>query len=191
MYTFANASVKMANKRFTSIDNDYCISFHKESKVEACEEDDDIKSVNFNFSSLSDIEQMVQSRTVDVIGVILDVGQTSSINTRDGKSRQKRTLTIGDESNVCIGVTLWGQVAEAHPYSTGQVMALKNCRVSDYNGKSLNASSHSEDVFIGGIKHKRSQELAQWLSGSRMSDLKGEMRSVGDAPADREPGAKK
>lgn len=119
---------------------------------------------------------MVQSRTVDVIGVILEAGQSSSINTRDGKSRMKRTLTIGDESNVCINITLWGAVTEAHSYSSGQVIALKSCRVSDYNGKSLNASSHSEDVFIGGIRHKRAQELTRWLSANKMSDLRDEMR---------------
>ena len=73
---------------------------------------------------------------------------------KDGKVKEKRSITIGDESNVCIAVTLWGSVTEAHPYRVGQVIALKGCRVSDYNGKSLNASSHAEDIFIA-LRHAR------------------------------------
>ena len=141
--------MKLANKRFTSIKNDYCLTFSKDSVCEPCGEDDEIASVSFTFTSLDKIEELVQSCTIDVIGVILDVGPTNSINMKDGKVRDKRTLTIGDETNICIGVTLWGPVTEAHRYGSGQIIALKGCRVSDFNGKSLNASSHAEDIFLG------------------------------------------
>ena len=112
----------------------------------------------------------------------MDVGQPSSINMKDGKTREKRTLTIGDESNVSINVTLWGSVVEAHRYNAGQVIAFKSCRVSDFNGKSLNASSHGEDIFIGSIRHPRADELKQWSAGQTMNDLRGEMRALGEAP---------
>ena len=112
--------------------------------------------------------------------MILDVGPSNSINMRDGKIKEKRTLTIGDESNICIGVTLWGAVVDAHGYSSGQVIALKSCRVSDYNGKSLNASSDAADIFVGGVRHKRSKELTSWMASTTMSSLRGEMRSLGD-----------
>ena len=122
---------------------------------------------------------MVQSRNIDVIGVILDVGPSSSINLRDGKVKEKRSITIGDETNVCIGVTLWGSVAEAHPYRVGQVIALKGCRVSEFNGKSLNASSHAEDIFMG-LRHERAQELTRWTANSTINNLRSDMRSIGE-----------
>ena len=143
----------MANKRFTSIDNDYCIVFSKESKVEKCAGDVDIQSNSYNFTSLEDINDIVQSKTIDVIGVVLEVQSATRLQMKDGTMRDKRSLTIGDESHASIGVTLWGTVAQAHPYSSGQVIAMKNCRVSNYNGKSLNASSHADDIVIGSIKH--------------------------------------
>ena len=175
--------MKLANKRFTSIKNDYCLTFSRDSVCEPCGEDDEIASVSFTFTSLDKIEELVQSCTIDVIGVILDVGPTTSINMKDGKVRDKRTLTIGDETNICIGVTLWGPVTEAHRYGSGQIIALKGCRVSDFNGKSLNASSHAEDIFLGTSmlqKHPRATELNRWMSGSTMGDLRGEMRALGD-----------
>lgn len=82
-----------------------------------------------------------------------------------------------------INVTLWGSVTEAHKYNAGQVIALKSCRVSDFNGKSLNASSHGEDIFIGSVRHPRADELKQWMAGTTMGDLRGEMRSLGENQA--------
>ena len=42
VYTFNNGTVKLANKRFTSIKNDYCLTFSKDSICEQCAEDDEI-----------------------------------------------------------------------------------------------------------------------------------------------------
>lgn len=183
IFTFSNGQVKLANKRFTSIKNDYCLTFSKDSICEKCAEDEEIQSVSFTFTGLDSIEELVQSHTVDVIGVVLEVGPSSSINMKDGKVREKRTLTIGDESNVSIDVTLWGSVTEAHKYSAGQVIALKSCRVSDFRGKSLNASSDGADIFIGSVRHPRAEELTLWMSGTTMSSLRGDMRSLGENPA--------
>ena len=42
VYTFSNAAVKMANKRFTSVKNDFCIIFEKEARIELVEDDGSI-----------------------------------------------------------------------------------------------------------------------------------------------------
>ena len=109
--------------------------------IEKCANDSHIKNDSFSFTKLEGIEVLVQACTIDVIGIILDVGMTGSLTLKSGESRDKRQLTIGDESNVSISVTLWGSVCEAHDYQIGQIVALKGCRVSEYNGRSLNASS--------------------------------------------------
>lgn len=87
VYTFSGGLVKLANKRFTSIKNDYCLTFSNEARVERCDDDSDIEGVSFNFTDLGEIESMVQSRVVDIIGVILQVGSVSEINLKDGKVR--------------------------------------------------------------------------------------------------------
>lgn len=87
-------------------------------------------------------------------------------------------------------MTLWGAVAEAHEYRSGQVISLKSCRVSDYNGKSLNASSHPEDIFLN-IRHKRADELTSWVDSSSMNDIKGRMSSLAENAYGGEAGDKK
>ena len=102
VYTFQNGMVKLANKRFTSIPNDYCLTFGRNAHIERVEEDAEIQTISFAFTGLDKIAEFPQSRTVDVIGLILEVGPASTINLRDGSQKEKRTLTIGDESNICL-----------------------------------------------------------------------------------------
>ena len=87
VYTFKNGMVKLANKRFTSIKHDFCLTFSRDSIVEKCMDDEEIGSIAFSFTDLGEIESMVQSRVVDIIGVILQVGSVSEINLKDGKVR--------------------------------------------------------------------------------------------------------
>jgi len=145
--------------------------------IEKCKEDEQIKDDGFSFTGLADIEKLVQNCTIDIIGVILEVGVTSALNLKDGTTRDKRTLSIGDESKISIGVTLWGHCCEAYKYEVGQVIALKACRVSEYNGKSLNASSDPNDILFN-VKHPRALELAKWGKGNKIDKLKTEMKSL-------------
>ena len=94
----------------------------------------------------------MQQCTVDVIGIIFEVHESKMLNLKDGSQRAKRELLIGDETNISIMVTLWGDICEAQPYKAGQVIALKACRISDYNGKCLNASSDMQDIVLN-LKH--------------------------------------
>jgi len=74
----SNGSVKIANKKYTSIKNDYCINFDKNSEIEEVEDDNRISLQGFNFVTIDEINDFEQNRTVDTIGVITGVQQLSS-----------------------------------------------------------------------------------------------------------------
>ena len=59
MYLFTNGTIKLANKRFTSIKNDYSITFDRSSIVEIVPEDKGIVKQGFNFTELKKIEEIV------------------------------------------------------------------------------------------------------------------------------------
>ena len=86
-------------------------------------------------------------------------------------------ITIGDESRVSIGVTLWGELCTANSYDEGQVIAFRACRVSDYNGKCLSASSDPEDVIFA-TSHPRFMELLRWQEEQSMTKIKSGARSL-------------
>ena len=80
VYLFANGMIKVANQKFTSIKNDYCINFDKNSEIEECEDSEHISSYGFCFTTIDEINDFEQMRTVDAIGVIRTVSPITQIN---------------------------------------------------------------------------------------------------------------
>ena len=76
IYVFTNGSVKIANQRYTSIKNDFSITFDNSTVIELQEDSSFLLKESYNFTQLTDIEKMVQQTTIDVIGVVLDVEPT-------------------------------------------------------------------------------------------------------------------
>ena len=74
VYLFSNGQVKLANKKFTSIKNDYCLTFDQNADVLEAEEDNQIKKQGFSFIGLKAIQEMVQQQAVDVVGIVVEVG---------------------------------------------------------------------------------------------------------------------
>jgi ssDNA-binding replication factor A large subunit len=59
IYLFSAGTVKMSNKRFTSVQHDFCLNFDGRALVEPVEaEDSAIKTSAFSFLKLSAIQQM-------------------------------------------------------------------------------------------------------------------------------------
>ena len=50
----------------------------------------------------------------------------------------RRNIQIGDESGLKIQIALWGNLANQFDLQPGQIIAVKNAKVSDFSGKSLN-----------------------------------------------------
>ena len=70
VYLFANGQVKMANQKYTSIKNDYSIVFDKQSEIEEADDDSSIKTQGFCFTTIEEINEFEQMRTIDSIGII-------------------------------------------------------------------------------------------------------------------------
>ena len=105
---------------------------------------------------------------MDVIGVVMEVNSTVQINMKDGQQRDKRTLLLTDESYKSISLTLWGEAFHALDFQTGQIIAFKNCRVSDFLGKSLSSSSNPKDC-VADPNHKRWIELKKFIGSKKLS----------------------
>jgi hypothetical protein len=67
----------MANKKFTSIPNDFNLFFSKSADIVLVEDDGDIKRVSFEFTNISSIENTQAPKAIDVIGVVGQVGDKS------------------------------------------------------------------------------------------------------------------
>ena len=100
--------VKLSNRRYTSIPNDYCLILSEDTQVQQCANDTKITRFGFTFVGLAEIEELPPEKRVDVIGIILEIAEPAQISMRDGTKKEKRSLTLADESKVSIDVTIWG-----------------------------------------------------------------------------------
>lgn len=59
---------------------------------------------------------------------------------------------------------MWGELA-SEQYIIGNVIAFKACRVSEYSGRSLNASADKSDTVFN-VKHPSVKKLLTWFESA-------------------------
>jgi ssDNA-binding replication factor A large subunit len=115
LYYISRASLKPANKRFTSVAHDYEMTLNSDTQIERADEEElaasgkkvTIPTAKFNFCKLSELigEHGVDS-LVDVVGVVHNHQPVQEITARStGKVSTKRELQIVDDSNTQVAVT--------------------------------------------------------------------------------------
>lgn len=107
-YFISGGQVKTANRRYTSINNEWEITFGDRTTVEPAQDDGTILAVKFNFTQLHHLPQVEVGKVVDVLGIVKEENDFAEITTRRGDQLGKRDLVIVDESNTGVQLTLWG-----------------------------------------------------------------------------------
>jgi replication factor A1 len=141
-YISSPCQVKMANKRFSQLNNDYELTFERDTRVEKAEDQLAVPQVRYAFTKIADMAAVENNNTTDVIGILKEVGEVSQIVSKTtSKPYDKRELTIVDESLTQIRLTIWGGQAQAFDAQVESVIAFKGVKVSDFGGRSLSLLS--------------------------------------------------
>lgn len=141
LLTISRATIKVANKKFSSGNLDYEIMLEKNSIVEMVEEDGETPKYLFNFTKIKDLA--VGTAVVDAVGVIKEVFPASTIVTKStGKELDKRDIIVVDETGHCR-LTIWGQKAN-DTYEPDTIIAMKGVKVGEYNGINLSTVGSSQ-----------------------------------------------
>ncbi|XP_026688691.1 replication protein A 70 kDa DNA-binding subunit [Diaphorina citri] len=137
VYYISNCTLKPANKKFSSINNDYEMSFTHSTTVIPCNEDEvgNMPSVKYCFVPLKTIAEISPDENIDVLGVCIDAAELSSVTGKTNqKTYMKRDITLVDQSQASVTMTLWGKEAETFDASNKPVIAVKAARVSEFQG---------------------------------------------------------
>lgn len=179
VFTFSGGRLKIANKRFTSIPNDYEITFNPESTILPAGEDNDIKVQTFSFTKLNDVESKEVGSLIDVVGVVTsDQGLSSVTAKKDQRQIPKRDLQIVDETGTGIRVTLWGEEAKEERFTPDEtVMAIKAAKIGDFSGRSLSVGFASTMMVNPDIPEART--IRQWYSSGGKSQAVTNLSSGG------------
>ncbi|KAL0415942.1 UNVERIFIED_CONTAM: Replication protein A DNA-binding subunit B [Sesamum latifolium] len=179
VYYISKGTLKVANKQFKTVQNDYEMTLNENSEVEeARNEATFIPETKFKFIPIDELGPYVNGRElVDVIGVVQSVSPTMSIRRKiNNETIPKRDITIADETKKTVVVSLWNDLAT----SIGQelldmadkspVVAIKSLKVGDFQGVSLSALSKS--IVVVNPDTPEAKKLRSWYdSEGKDTDL--------------------
>ncbi|XP_072749031.1 replication protein A 70 kDa DNA-binding subunit [Anoplolepis gracilipes] len=136
VYYISRCALKAANKQFNSLKNDYEMTMTNDTEIVPCHENsEDIPTLQFNFSSISEVENKEKNDIIDVLGVVTTFNDVQHIVQRStGRELVKRDVNIVDDSNAMVCVTLWGKQAEDFDGSNNPIIAIKGARIGEFNG---------------------------------------------------------
>eukprot|EP00347_Sterkiella_histriomuscorum_P022069 403331791 len=165
IYVIGKGQIANANKKFTSIQNDYRIIFTEHSHVqEYVSMKDEVESkqshqsehfqrFKFNFLKISDVLSCIHNlKQIDVIGINISKDPKRDdieVKFDYGKNNVKGRLIleIVDNSNESINVTLWGELSNLE-FNEGDIVIINGGRISNYGGKSINCGSEHCKIII-------------------------------------------
>ena len=90
VYIISGGSIKQANKKFSHLKHEYEITFNSTTRIERVAVDTgDIKQMVYEFVSIADIASKAKEDIVDVLAVVVQVGDLTSFLTKRGDSLAK------------------------------------------------------------------------------------------------------
>lgn len=166
VYMIGRGILKMANRKFSVIPNDYEMTLNHDAEVEeVVQGDDTILEQKFAFVTIERLIQIPPEDTVDVIGVVKSVSQIYPVMSKmTSKQLTKRLITLTDKSLLSVEVTFWGDIAEKFGDNIlNKVIAVKAAKVSAYGGENSRALStlFGSRVFVE-PDVPETQSLQEW-----------------------------
>lgn len=146
VYYISKATLKTANKQYTSVKNDYEMTFNQDTLIEPCSEETDLPTITFDFVPINSLDSKQPQAVIDVIGVVKSMSDVTSITTKQNKELTKREVQLADQSGMVVNLTLWGNDAENFKGEDNPVLACKGCRLSDWGGRSLSLLGNMKET---------------------------------------------
>uniref|UniRef100_A0A8C1T2Z3 Replication protein A subunit n=1 Tax=Cyprinus carpio TaxID=7962 RepID=A0A8C1T2Z3_CYPCA len=178
VYYISKGSLKIANKQFSSLKNDYEMTLNGETSIIPCEDSHDVPKVQCDFVSIADLETREKDTIVDVIAVCKNTEDVTRIMTKNSREVSKRNIQLMDMSGKVIQLTMWGNDAETFDGSGQPILAIKGARLSDFGGRSL-STLYSSTVMIN-PDIPEAYKLRGWydkeghaIDGQSMTELRG------------------
>ncbi|KAL7023570.1 hypothetical protein ACKWTF_012683 [Chironomus riparius] len=141
VYYISKCQLKPANKQYSQLKNDYEMTMNSDTQIQPCiEEYSSIPKLKYDLVTITDLAGKAPDSVIDVIGICKEAGPVQTFTSRANKELTKREVTLIDQSNASISLTLWGNEAQNFNDFDNPVVFLKGAKLGEYNGgKTLGA----------------------------------------------------
>ncbi|CAN0442236.1 unnamed protein product, partial [Ectocarpus sp. 12 AP-2014] len=167
VYAFTGGKVKVANKKFSSFNAEYELTFDSSTQINPINDDSRISNATYAFVKLNEMEAIEANKVLDVIAVVKSVEDHAQfVSSRAGKQLDKRNLVLVDDTCTEINLTLWGDMAKADGsrWEGNPVVAFKGVKLSDFNGRSLNSLNAS--TLVNDPDVPETADLRAWFDAA-------------------------
>jgi replication factor A1 len=174
----------VANQRYSSLKNDFCLVFDKNADIVEVPNDSSILQKGYTFVGLDEITTMDRVRIIDFIGIVASVGPMSDIQLRSGEMKSKRAVILCDESGLSIECQIWAEVALKFDDMPEQnpVIAIKGARVVQFQGQQLTMDQDASFDF--NPAQERTKQLKEWFKTCEKHSLKAISTKSNESQAD-------
>lgn len=147
VYEIKKCSISMAERNYNPTKCDYKLMFYESSQIKKVPDNGKFGAVKFNILPIEQIMDYPIGKLVDVFGIILEDKGFQEFTTKTDKVLKNRKLIIGDETLYKIDLTIWEPLANPEDnYTVGDLIAVKNCRVREFNGRKNIGTTESSEI---------------------------------------------
>ena len=122
-----------------------------------------LKQVWDPIENIAELNNVAEYTVVDVIGFVMDIGETETVKLKRGGTTRKRTFELADRT-AKIKVTAWGPLCGLD-IKKSTVIGIKKARVSKYMSCCLDVVGFIQKNPI----HNTTDELKQWADEQQQS----------------------
>jgi replication factor A1 len=173
VYTFSKGQVKNANKKFSSVNCPYELSFDKDTEILQVRMNDPSTQAFpqkvFNFVPLVTIRTKEVGSTLDILGVVTGIAEASSFTSKNGNHLTKRNITVAD-STAQLDLVVWDQVAALWEVQVGTVIGVKNVKLGEFQGEQTLSMGQGSSLEIE-PQITDAHKLSSWYSSMDPSNL--------------------
>eukprot|EP01026_Neomeris_dumetosa_P047754 TRINITY_DN4110_c0_g2_i1.p1 TRINITY_DN4110_c0_g2~~TRINITY_DN4110_c0_g2_i1.p1 ORF type:complete len:461 (-),score=50.46 TRINITY_DN4110_c0_g2_i1:396-1778(-) len=170
VYRFSKFKVKLANKKYARVDEDYKIDFTAGSEVTLCDEQQMVGiQEKMKYVSFDKVHKYIERNTqIDVLSIVLEFGEEGTVKRKSsGEEISRRDLKLLDQSGLTINLTVWNQNVDSLRSIENNIggeepliIGVTNCTVSDFNGVGLSMNTRSK--LVVDPKHEEADKLRNW-----------------------------
>ncbi|XP_037951492.1 replication protein A 70 kDa DNA-binding subunit-like [Teleopsis dalmanni] len=172
VYLISKCQLKPANKQFTTLKNDYEMTFTSETAVQLCDDESDgIPQITYDLKPIAELANIEPKSVVDTIGVCKEIGELQIFTSRTtNKEYKKRDITLVDKSNASVQLTIWGDEAVNFDGYVQPIVLLKGARIAEFNGgKTLSMGQSSVMKINPDITE--GHQLRGWFDNEGVKDV--------------------
>ncbi len=146
IYEIKKAIIQLAERAYNPTKCDYRLLLNESSQITPAPDNGKFNGVKFSIIPLEQIPDFPIGKLVDIFGFILEDKGYQEFPSKNDRIIKNQRIVLGDDTFYKIDVTLWEPLGNnENNFSIGDLIALKNCRIKEFNGKkNLNTTESSE-----------------------------------------------